>query len=139
MNDKCPHCLTPFTDERDDEGKPYCSCDGAEIERLNKEINDLRRALEDMTPGGSEFHGSPGRCLSFIRERMSTATKIVGERNAAIELAERAINNASQSEAKLSAVFSILGNRLLDESADYREAARAILRRMFSGDEWQGK
>ena len=38
------------------------------------------KALEDqllaMTPGGSEFVGSPQRCLEFIKDRMATVMKV---------------------------------------------------------------
>lgn len=32
---------------------------------------EINRALEELTPGGSEFHGDPKRCLRWIKDRMS--------------------------------------------------------------------
>lgn len=39
--DRCKYCESPFSDERDDEGKPFCECDGATIERLTAYIHEL--------------------------------------------------------------------------------------------------
>ena len=39
----CKHCESPLDDERDEldeNGKAYCECDGAEIERLKETLND---------------------------------------------------------------------------------------------------
>jgi hypothetical protein len=33
------------------------------------EMEDYRRALESLTPGGSEFYKSPARCVEYIRDR----------------------------------------------------------------------
>ena len=41
----------------------------------------LERALEDMTPGGSEFHNAPGRCIEWIKARLDTVTTLARERN----------------------------------------------------------
>ena len=39
MNNKehCPYCNTPYSEERDEFGLPYCECGGAEIARLQAE------------------------------------------------------------------------------------------------------
>jgi hypothetical protein len=37
--------------------------------------------LESLTPGGSEFVGSPDRCVEFVRARLSTLGKVAAERN----------------------------------------------------------
>lgn len=29
----CPHCDTPYSDERDENGLPFCECDGARLEK----------------------------------------------------------------------------------------------------------
>jgi hypothetical protein len=36
----------------------------------------LEGSLLAMTPGGSEFVGSPRRCLEFIKDRMATVMKV---------------------------------------------------------------
>jgi len=41
----------------------------------------LAGALESLTPGGSEFHGSAGRCVEWVRARLVTTGKIAAERN----------------------------------------------------------
>lgn len=41
----------------------------------------LERALEDMTPGGSEFHNAPGRCIEWVKARLATVTSLARERN----------------------------------------------------------
>lgn len=43
-------------------------------------LEELVKELEKMTPGGSEFHNDPGRCLEFIQERQDTVIKIALER-----------------------------------------------------------
>jgi hypothetical protein len=39
----------------------------------------LLDALFALTPGGSEFVGSPQRCLEFIRDRMAAAMKVAAK------------------------------------------------------------
>ena len=69
------------------------------VEKWAAEVKELeadRRLLLDLTPGGSEFVGSPEACAMFIRERLATLGKVAKERNdlsrrleAAIALIER--------------------------------------------------
>ena len=32
--DRCPHCQTPYTEDRDDNESPWCGCEGSVIARL---------------------------------------------------------------------------------------------------------
>lgn len=34
-------------------------------------LDRYRKALETLTPGGSEFYGEPERCAEFVRDRLS--------------------------------------------------------------------
>ena len=47
----------------------------------DKEIDGLKALLIDLTPGGSEFHGSPERCAQWARDRISFTGKLAAERN----------------------------------------------------------
>lgn len=59
------------------------------------------RLIEDLTPGGSEFHGSPARCAEFVRNRMAGVIEQVKLRQAAEAKLETAITRAGQFEARL--------------------------------------
>jgi len=37
----------------------------------------LKRQLEALTPGGSEFHDSPQRCILWIKERLDNQKKLI--------------------------------------------------------------
>lgn len=43
--------------------------------------NGLLYDLEALTPGGSEYHDSPQRCLGWIKDRIAMTGKIAKERN----------------------------------------------------------
>ena len=47
------------------------------------EATETAETLEDsllsLTPGGSEFVGSPKACLAFVRERMTTVMKVASQ------------------------------------------------------------
>jgi hypothetical protein len=43
-----------------------------------EQVND---ALVRLTPGGSEFHGSPKNCLTWIKDRVSMTGKLAAQRN----------------------------------------------------------
>ena len=45
------------------------------------DFDELVFAIEALTPGGSEFHDSPERCLEWIRERLRVVAEIAAERN----------------------------------------------------------
>ena len=41
------------------------------------------RALESLTPNGSEFVNDPEACVAFVRDRMDSIIKVAKERNKA--------------------------------------------------------
>jgi len=38
MRDRCKYCETPYGDDRDENGLPFCECDAAEVNRLRAAI-----------------------------------------------------------------------------------------------------
>ncbi len=52
-----------------------------EVVLLRKQLEDLEQALIELTPGGSEFHGSPQRCIDWANDRVSMTMKLAGRRN----------------------------------------------------------
>ena len=51
--------------------------DAYHAHQLNQEVRDLKvkldaayRALESLTPGGSEFHESPDNCVRFVKNKL---------------------------------------------------------------------
>ncbi len=42
---------------------------------------EAEHLLLDLTPGGSEFHGSPERCAQWAKDRISMTGKLAAERN----------------------------------------------------------
>jgi len=50
VSDKCQYCETEYGDERDENGKPYCECLGAENSRL-------RLRIEKLVQAGNELDG----------------------------------------------------------------------------------
>jgi len=58
------------------------------IAELEAEVSRLMHHLESLTPGGSEFHDSPERCVDWVRERLSGVIEQVQKRKAAeVEIA----------------------------------------------------
>lgn len=43
---------------------------GHRVEDLEILLNQAYRALESLTPGGSEFHESPDNCAAYVRRRL---------------------------------------------------------------------
>lgn len=52
-----------------------------ELRNCRRDQKNLHHRLLRLTPGGSEFTGSPNRCLDFIKDRMSTVMEVAKERN----------------------------------------------------------
>ena len=48
----------------------------ADLVICKRELAATRKALESLTPGGSEFYGVPERCVEFVRERRDEAHRI---------------------------------------------------------------
>jgi hypothetical protein len=48
---------------------------------LIRRFNDMERLLESLTPGGSEFAGSPEACAKWVRARLASVGKLALERN----------------------------------------------------------
>jgi len=73
----------------------------AALAAMTTRAERAERLLEDLTPGGSEFHGSPARCAEFVRNRMAGVIEQVKLRQAAEAKLETAITRAGQFEARL--------------------------------------
>ena len=61
----------------------------ARIDALEAENTQLMLDLESLTPGGSEFHNDPERCVKWVRERLSGVVEQVKKRKAAETEVER--------------------------------------------------
>lgn len=48
-------------------------------------VANLEQMLEDLTPGGSEFHGNPQRCRDFVKRSMATVIKTMLENKKLVE------------------------------------------------------
>lgn len=48
-----------------------------ELEKYKQEYDDLKRKIESLTPGGSEFYNDPEYCLKFLRENDSQVKSIM--------------------------------------------------------------
>ena len=55
------------------------------IIELARKVDRFRNHLESLTPGGSEFHNDPVRCVEWVHERTSSAISQVLKRKAAAE------------------------------------------------------
>lgn len=53
-----------------------------ELLEERKTVVYLLTQLEKLTPGGSEFHNDPDRCLAFISDRMKKVTELQIDRSA---------------------------------------------------------
>jgi hypothetical protein len=53
----------------------------SEVREAVRRFNDLERLLESLTPGGSEFAGSPEACARWVRARLASVGKLAAERN----------------------------------------------------------
>ena len=58
------------------------------------------RLLEGLTPGGSEFHGSPMQCAEWVADRLASLSKLVLQRKAAEQ-------RAAEAEALLKALTAV--------------------------------
>ena len=52
-------------------------------ELCNPRDSRAMRALESLTPNGSEFVNDPERCVEFVRDRLAFLVQIAKERNMA--------------------------------------------------------
>lgn len=43
-NERCPYCQTPYSSDLDENGNPFCDCEGSRIAELEAEIARLREA-----------------------------------------------------------------------------------------------
>jgi hypothetical protein len=55
----------------------------AELAAMTTRAETAEAALESLTPGGSEFHGSPANCAEWIGKRMANVMRCIKERKAA--------------------------------------------------------
>lgn len=71
--------------------------------RIGREHNGAMRALESLTPGGSEFVGDVERCIQEIRYHRELQHKIIVDFKKRLDAAEAeldAIRNLSMEELK---------------------------------------
>jgi len=52
-----------------------------DLNEAQEYVKELEHLLESLTPGGSEFAGSPEACARWVRERLSSVGKLALERN----------------------------------------------------------
>ena len=57
----------------------------AELAAMTARAEAAERLLENLTPGGSEFHANPTRCVEWVRERLQGVAAQVEKRKAAEE------------------------------------------------------
>lgn len=62
-------------------------------EKLKAENESIKKFLESLTPGGSEFHNDPVRCFSIIKEQIQSSTSSL----------TKIISNLKAENAKLAA------------------------------------
>jgi hypothetical protein len=70
----------------------------ARVLSLIGEVRELRRLLEDLTPGGSEFHGDPQRCAECVRERLASVARVQAENRRLREALEEIVKGAPDEE-----------------------------------------
>jgi len=57
------------------------------LEQTKAENRTLKKSFEEFTPGGSEFSNDPGRCILWIKDRLSSLNEQVkGRKKAESEL-----------------------------------------------------
>jgi hypothetical protein len=47
------------------------------IDHLETILKQYKRALEGLTPGGSEFANDPERCAAFVRDKMEHRHRLI--------------------------------------------------------------
>ena len=57
-DDRCPHCQTPYIGDLDENGNPFCDCEGSRIADLQAEIERLREA-QRWIPVGERLPEDP--------------------------------------------------------------------------------
>ena len=97
MSDSCSHLdqmnrLLDMLDRRDKqlkrviysarEWRRATDIRGEIIDVLTAEIRRMVRALEDMTPGGSEFYCDFDRCLAFVQQKIESLQEIAKRKSA---------------------------------------------------------
>lgn len=86
----------------------------ARVAELEAEKKTWKNALEELTPGGSEFVDNPKRCADFVRAKIETMWKVIASRAAELE-AERDEQNAVLREATQKLVELNVKNAVLKE------------------------
>lgn len=65
-----------------------------------------RRALEALTPWGSEFHNDPERCAAFVRDRLGnlqeSVKRTIQQRNDARKVIEECVGAMSEAAVEIS-------------------------------------
>lgn len=70
-----------------------CAELAAALTKAEAERTRVDRLLQSMTPGGSEFHNDPHRCVEYVTERRKTN----------LEMAKRCLQRAMAAEKQLAA------------------------------------
>ena len=46
--ERCEYCGTPYSDDRDENGLPFCECDAAEVARLHAAITEKDAEIAEL-------------------------------------------------------------------------------------------
>lgn len=99
-------------------------------------VVDLEKQLESLTPGGSEFHSDPERCIQWVKDRLATVSKQVKKRKEAeAENAKLRATIAAMQDA-LEEVKARCELRRQDDDAHYEnyyEAKKALAAAGYGG------
>jgi hypothetical protein len=99
----------------------------ADAKRFIDADNTIRLLL-NLTPGGSEYHGSPERCAEWIRDRLSSTGKLAAERNRLRTAADALAEAGEKAENALEIFANATEVRYFTDSEI--GAARAALREL---------
>jgi len=107
------------------QGRPYdeALADNDVAARLEMRIVKLERLLLDLTPGGSEFYGSPERCAQWAKDRMTMTGKLAAERNR-LRIAADALAVVAHRAVAFLNNQGALREELITALRQYREAGK---------------
>ena len=87
--------------------------------KADRERNDAYRMLSDLTPGGSEFAGSPGYCFRWLQRHMAETLRLLVKATLDRNVAEARAEIAENECARLRVV--------IEETHTASDYARSIL------------
>ena len=82
MRDRCEYCETPYGDDRDENGLPFCECDAAEVDRLRTAIAEKDIEIKRL----SELYDETQAVCNALGQ---TADNIGAQRNALQEQVDK--------------------------------------------------